>query len=119
MSICLEKSDFEELGDSMLNGFDKRVASLPPDMCLPFHEEARQLEIEILGIHKLVVLGARREDNLSGVALLWELMVNLCDASTQRLVKLVELHPQCGAQIYYDRLLDLRNKCQRLQLMHS
>jgi len=119
MTACLAKSDFDKLANSMLDGFDQRVALLPKEMCAPFHEEARQLETELLGIHKLVVLCVRREEDLTCVSRLWELMVSLCDASAKRLGKLVKMHPQCGAQIYYDRLLDLRNKCQRLQQMHS
>jgi hypothetical protein len=88
-------------------------------MCSPFHEEARQLEVEILGIHNLVVSCVRREDDLSRVSVMWEMMVNLCDASARRLMGLVAAHPESGAEVYYNRLQYLRNKCQRLQRMHS
>ena len=46
-------------------------------------------------------------------------MVEMCDEFLRRLSGLKERHPYCGAEIYYDRVLDLRNKCKRLQEMHS
>jgi hypothetical protein len=119
MSECLVKSDFQTLGKSMLEGFDRRVASIPNDLCAPFHGEARQLETELLTLHKMVTLCVRREEDLTNVSIYWDAMVRLCDNSAKHLGKLVANHPYCGAQVYYDRILDLRNKCHRLQQMHS
>ena len=81
--------------------------------------EARQLEAELLGLHKTVALCARRQEDLAAVSELWGLMVELCDLSATKLGGVVQKHPQCGAQVYYDRILDLRNRCQRLKMMHS
>jgi hypothetical protein len=103
----------------MLATFDRRVAQIPADLCAPFHEEARQLETTLLTIHGMASLLARKEQDLANISGIWGAMVDLCDASTKKLAELVRKHPYCGAQLYYDRLLDLRNRCQRLQQMHS
>jgi hypothetical protein len=119
MKSCLAESDLQNLGNEMLQGFDRRVAAIPKDLCAPFHSEARQLETELLTIYKFVALAARREEDLSQVARAWGMMVTVCDQSAKHLNVLVEQHPYCGADAYYDRVLDLRNKCHRLQQMHS
>lgn len=103
----------------MLSGFDERVASIPKDLCAPFYQEARGLEIELLTIYRVVVLYVRKENDLGQIAACWALMVKICDDSAARLGRLCALHPICGAEMYYDRVLDLRNKCQRLQKLHS
>jgi len=119
MSSCLTKLELKELGDSKIQAFDKRIASIPGDLCAPFHQEARQLEIELLTIYSFVVLGVRKELDLSIVASAWGAMVEMCDAVGKSLVKLHQQHPYCGAGAYYDSVLDLRNKCHRLQKMHQ
>ena len=119
MKSCLAESDLQNLGDEMLQGFERRVAAIPKDLCAPVHSEARQLETELLTIYKFVALAARREEDLSQIAKAWDMMVKVCDESAKRLNDLVKQHPYCGANAYYDRVLDLRNKCQRLQTMHS
>jgi len=100
--------------------FDKRVASLPPELCAPFHQEARQLDAELLTIYKMTALcNKEEEEDLDKVSSRWGAMVKICDGSIKRLGELTRQHPQCGADWYYDRMLDLRNKCLRLQKMHS
>ena len=119
MNSCLAESDLLDLGNEMLAGFERRVAAIPTDLCAPFHSEARQLETELLTIYKFVALATRREEDLSRVAKSWEMLVKVCDEAARRLNVLVTQHPDCGANSYHDRVLDLRNKCQRLQQMHS
>ncbi|HEV2392122.1 MAG TPA: hypothetical protein VG146_07135 [Verrucomicrobiae bacterium] len=67
-------------------------------------------------MHKMTV---RREENLERVAARWGYMVGLCDQALSRLETLAEEHPACGAVIYYDRVFQLKGKCQRLQEMHT
>lgn len=119
MNSCLAESDLQDLGNEMLAGFERRVAAIPSDLCAPFHTEARQLETELLSIYKFVALCARKADDLAQIARAWALMVHVCDESAKCLNHLLQQHPACGADTYYDRVLDLRNKCQRLQQMHS
>ena len=119
MSSCLTRLELKELGDSKIQAFDKRVASIPEDLCAPFHQEARQLETELLTIYGFVVLAVRKEQDLSAIADVWAGMVAMCDAFALNLNALVNKHPDCGAASYYDKVLDLRNKCSRLQQMHS
>ena len=118
MADCISISSIEELGQSVLVDFDKRVASLPEQLSAPFHQEARQLEAELLTIYKMTALCAKEEEDLAKISALWGAMVDICDGSTKRLGELTNRHPQCGAEWYYDRMLDLRNKCLRLQKMH-
>ena len=78
-----------------------------------------RLEGELLTIYKFVVKIVRREDDLDKVASWWATMVSQCDEFAKRLRDLSLAQPDCGASFFYDRVLDLRNKCQRLQKMHS
>jgi hypothetical protein len=101
MTECLGESDVKELAESTLAGFDQEVASLPQELCVPFNQAAMRLEGELLTIYKFVVRIVRREEDLEKIARWWGTMV------TQ------------WADFFYDRVLDLRNKCQRLRQMHS
>ena len=92
---------------------------IPEDLYAPFHDEARQLETELLMLYKTTVLCVRREENIDAVSKRWAEMVEICDASIARLRKLSNTHPACGADIYYGRVLELRSKCKRLQEMHQ
>jgi hypothetical protein len=119
MDNCLTGNDFRELGDSVMLDFDRRIAKIPADLCGPFHNAASGLEEGLLNIYKVIVLHVRHLDDLERVAEAWGLMVLVCDEAAKKLHLLHETHPYCGAQYYYDRVLDLRNKCQRIQKMHS
>lgn len=119
MKECLTSVDLQELGDSSIVEFDKRIASIPNDLCGPFHQEARQLEVELLTLYKVIAITTKKEEDLNAVAKAWEAMVAMCDKFAKSLQELTDLHPYCGADYYYDRVLDLRNKCKRLQMMHS
>jgi hypothetical protein len=116
---CFSASSIEELGQSMVDGFDQRMSSIPQDLCAPFHMEARQVEAELITIYKMVVLCVRQSEDVNQIAEFWKLMISVCDTVIVRLSKLVAAHPHCGADCYYDRVLDLRNKCKRLHEMHS
>ena len=119
MKECLKDSDLLELTEESLASFDQRLAMIPEELCAPFHQEARQLDAELLTVYRVVVLCTKREDDLERVSRWWATMVLVCDAFALRLGKLVKSHPACGAEQYYDRVLELRSKCLRLQKMHS
>jgi|KBSMisStaDraftv2_1062788.scaffolds.fasta_scaffold1361381_1 hypothetical protein len=112
-------SDLDELAESTLASFDSRVSGLPEELCVAFHEEARTLESQLLMIYKMVALCARREDDLDHIAELWGHMVSVCDRASEKLQNLLKAHPYCGADVYQDRMLDLRNRCHRLQETHA
>ena len=103
----------------MVADFRRRVAGLAPDPCYPFHQEAGRLEAELLTVYKMAALAARREQDLNCVSAIWGTLLGVCDAVARELNMLIQRHPACGADEYYDRVLDLRNKCNRLQQMHS
>jgi len=118
-NTCLPDAELKELGDSMILGFERRIASIPQDLCGAFHQEARQLETELLSIYKMVALCVKKEEDLSIVSSRWGAMVQMCHDFARQLHQLSQQHPTCGAEVYYDRVLDLTNKCQRLQQIHS
>jgi len=119
MNQTLVESDLLVLSNGTLAAFDQRVAAIPRDLSAPFHEEARQLEAELLTVYRVAVLCTKTEDDLDRVAQWWGAMVRVCDEFAGRLSKLVREYPHCGAEQYYDRVLELRSKCERLQKMHS
>jgi hypothetical protein len=119
MNNCLEVADFKELGNQFVGDFDRRIAAIPDDMRGPFHDEARYLESQLLTVYQVVVTLARKSENLSQIAAWWKSMAEICDYAIARLGDLDQCHPGCGTDQYRDRLLDLRNKCSRLQQMHS
>jgi hypothetical protein len=119
MNTCIEVSDLEELTDSMVKDFERGVAGIPSELCAPFHSEAKKLEGQLLSIYRMVAMIARREQDLSRISTWWGAIVAMCDAFAEQLRDLAKKHPHCGADSYYDRVLDLRNKCLRLQQMHS
>lgn len=113
MTGCIAHSDLKEMGDSMIAEYERRIESLPTDLCSAFHQEARNIETQLLVVYKMVALCVRKEpdDNLGVIADWWKIMVDICDAFAVRIAALTEKHPSCGAEVYYDRVLDLRNKC--------
>ena len=118
MTDCVAESHLQELGESAVADYDRRVAAIPADLCAPFNIEAMRLEDELIRIYKLVVLCVREEQDLGKVASAWGFMVRMCDRFAERLLQLNVAHPTCGANFYYDKILDLRSKCKRLQDMH-
>ncbi len=119
MKECLTDSDLLELSQGSLTSFEQRLAAIPKDRAAPLPEEVRQLDTELLTVYRVVVLCTKREEDLARVSKWWETMVHVCDDFAMRLSKLVAAHPACGAEQYYDRVLELRSKCLRLQKMHS
>ncbi|HZM02433.1 MAG TPA: hypothetical protein VFC44_05380 [Candidatus Saccharimonadales bacterium] len=118
MSNCATTSQLQQLGNSALGEFDSRIAEIPVGLCAAFQIEGMRLEDQLLVIYRLVVLCVREEDDLDKVASSWGFMVEICDLFAKKLYQLNEDQPACGAQQYYDRILDLRNTCRRLQEMH-
>jgi hypothetical protein len=119
MNSCISESDLRVLGDQMIQDFERRVESLPAALCVPFHNEARQLETELLFVYRFVALTVQKEMDLEKIGNLWGLMVSVCDSCAEKISVLNEQHPYCGADTYHDRILDLRNRCERLRKMHS
>jgi len=103
----------------MVSESNRRIASIPDDLCAPFHTEARDLESNLLTIYRLCAMLARKEQDLKEIAQIWGGMIGLCDTVAAVLNNLAQKHPQCGAGSYYDRVLDLRNKCNRLKTLHE
>jgi hypothetical protein len=116
---CISASNIETLGRATLHEFDIRIAEMPKDLCAPFYQEAGQLEAQFLMLYQMTVLCNKGNEDLDEIASVWGVMVSLSDECSKSLSRLSQAHPNCGASIYHDRMLDMRNKCQRLQKMHA
>jgi hypothetical protein len=119
MSACFDTKDVQELSNATLAESDKRLSTIPADMCAPFFAEASNLQQQLLSVYRTVVLCVRKEDDVDRVGGWWQIMVEVCDQFARRLLALHRDHPNCGAGMFYDAVLDLRNRCQRLREMHS
>ena len=118
MSACFDTSDILELSRATLEETNRRLSEIPAALCAPFFAEASNLEQQLIGMYRTVARCVRKEDDLDRIAGWWEAMTKVCDEFGGRLAKLCEEHPQCGSEFFYNRVLDLRNKCQRLREMH-
>jgi hypothetical protein len=117
--ICVTECDLTGIAEDDLNRFDKAVSGIPVDACSLFHDEASRLEAGLLGVYRVVVAMVRQEEEMEKVAACWATMVGICDKYAERLGAFHKEHPACGAGFFYDRILDLRNKCGRLRDLHS
>lgn len=116
MSNCA--SNLGLVAEPALADFDRRLASLDVDRCSEFFQEARQLDSQLLCIYRMAVVCARGAEDLAEVVAVWAMMGRICDKACQRLHALHKRHPSCGADFYYNRILDMRNKCRHLETMH-
>jgi predicted Zn-dependent protease with MMP-like domain len=119
MSACFDTSDVWELSRAALDEADRRLSEIAADLCAPFYFEAGNLEQQLLGVYRTVALCVRKEDDLGKIAAWWRAMTEACDEFAGRLAGLCQEHPQCGSEFFYNRVLDLRNKCRRLQETHA
>jgi len=116
---CVTDCDLKSIAESEITRFDKSVATLPVDACSLFYEEASRLEAGLLGVYSMMATLVKQEEDLEKIAGCWAAMVMICDRYAERLGAFGKEHPVCGAGFFYDRILDLRNKCARLQELHS
>ena len=119
MNVGFDTSDVLELSRATLEEANRRISEIPADLCAPFYTEASNLEQHLLGIYRTVALCVRKQDDLRKIAAWWRAMTNVCDEFAGRLAMLCREHPECGSEFFYDRVLDLGNKCRRLQELHS
>lgn len=115
---CVTDCDLRGIAKNDITRFDKAVAAIPADSCSLFHDEASRLEAGLLGVYRVVATMVRQEEEMDKVAECWGAMVAVCDTYAERLGTFHQEHPSCGAGFFYDRILDLRNKCARLQALH-
>ena len=118
MSTCFDTSDVFQLSEASLADTERRLSEIPAELCAPFYAEADKLEQQLLGVYRIVALCVRKEDDLDSVTGWWDTMTKICDLFAARLNKLCEAHPYCGAEVFYDSVLDLRNRCLRLANLH-
>lgn len=115
--MILELSDLEKLKDSALKSFVDRMASVDPQICWEFDVEVARLESQLVQLYAFAAMAAKREETLEGTAEIWAAMVSICDAIAQTMSEFCKQHSASMAS--HDRILDLRNKCMRLQQLHA
>ena len=116
--LCVTPEGLQKISESSLEDFDRKIGGIPPDDCLPFNQAAGNLEAELNHSYRFVATIGRGLDDLDEISQLWESFVKICDQYAKRLHDLHQAHPICGADYFYDRVLDLRNKCKRLVELH-
>src|SRR5882724_9865460 len=109
MVLCLDDQDLQELSNDSLQSFEKQISLIPSDLCAPFYVAEGSLQSQLLVLYRLVVLCAKKEEDLDKVALMWSNMTRVCDEFIIHLEGLVKQHPYCGVEYYRDRFLDVRN----------
>ena len=77
--------------------------------------EAARIEERVLSIYRVAAMSAKTtgDDDVAGI---WHAMAEVCDHACKLLTELKSRSPQCG--VSHDRILDIRNRCQRLAEWH-
>ncbi len=119
MQTCQYELHIENVSNHTLQAFDENVAKIPDHLCGAFYEAARELEAQLITIYRFVISIVDDLDEMETEGTMWKEMVKVCDKFSGKLESLVNNHPTCGAGFYRDRILDLRNKCNRLAKLHS
>lgn len=119
MNACFGEAEVELISGQIRSRFSSHVGELNDDFCAPYRQFAGQLCEGLEVCAGFVAQSARHEDDLAVIADNWRAMGKSCDQSLVLLQNLREKHPNCGAEYYMDRVLDLKSRCQRLCEMHS
>jgi len=115
---CFTESDVQELGEQCLPNLI--VGSCPPeDLCAPFHDEARQLETELMSLYRATVMCVRREEDINRVAARWGEMVEICEGVLLGFKRYQKSTLAAGRVFTMTAFLNSEAKCRRLQEMHQ
>ena len=113
--MTIDLSDLERIRDTALQEFEQRVNAADPGISVDL--EVARLESQLLQLYRLAAMAARREETLEQTSALWAVVVGICDAFALKVSARCAQQPLCSAA--HDRILDLRNKCRRLQDLHG
>lgn len=109
----------ETIGKTQVDDFAKDWRKAPDDKCWWFNSRAQQLETELLATYRTTVILTKEMEDLGEIAKSWEAMVSTCKKAVAELQQLIEVHPDCNAEVYRDGILDLGARCLRLKELHS
>jgi hypothetical protein len=115
--LCVTPEGLQQICEAALRNFDRRLVDAS-ESCLQFNLAASTLEAELKQSYRFMASMARQLEDLDQIARLWDAFVVMCDKYAEKLRSLDQAHPFCGADQFYDRVLDLRNKSQRLADLH-
>ena len=73
-----------------------------------------QMALKAAGSRAAMSARTAGDDAVTGI---WQAMAEVCDHACKLLTELKSRWPQCG--VSHDRILDIRNRCQRLAEWHS
>ncbi len=113
----LDIDDITAIKDSALKVFDNSIAAADSSECWGVNDAVTRLETQLLQLYGIVVLALKHEEDLAVIAQNWGNMVTVCDDVALKIGSLGEEHPYCS--VSHDKILDLRNRCARLQNLHS
>src|SRR5207247_6220932 len=84
-----------------------------PGACAAFSRQTRIVEGVVSQTYAIAASLARKAGDLNEVAETWRGMGEFCEAALQRLAKLKEKYPRCGALELYDLVLDYKLACDK------
>jgi hypothetical protein len=98
--------------------FDDTLRDCPLDSSTRLQDAAIRIESAIKVVYRVTALEARAIEDMHEISRLWGTMSQICRDAVKKLGSISDKNRDCGVGIYIDRILDLANKCQRLQEMH-
>jgi hypothetical protein len=109
--MIAEAAELSQLWDASTSEHLTDSASAPAPSL-----EAARIEERVLSIYRVAAMSAKTaaDDDVAGI---WQAMAEVCDHACKLLTTLKGRWPQCG--VSHDRILDIRNRCQRLAEWHS
>ena len=115
--LLLLLSDLEQMGQSVLNEFNRSVAHFGATESHDFERQVQRLEAKLEQLYAVAATMARRETELNNVADIWARMVSISDAIAQAVADLQKKQP--AKAVSFDRILDIRNECEENRALHA
>jgi hypothetical protein len=78
-----------------------------------FSRQTRVVEGVVTQTYAVAASLARKAEDLEEVAEIWRRTGEFCQSALQRLAKLKEKYPHCGAPELYDLVLDFKLACEK------
>ena len=114
--MTLELSDLDTIKNNALKKFEERVGSAKENR-EEIEREVFKLESQLEQLYSFTAAAARREQDVSKTAELWDSLVKTCDSFAGRIFQLSQQYSLGTAA--YDSILDIRSAAEELRVLHS
>lgn len=117
MKACLSFDEVLALGQPQLLEMQRVGDAYPsadvPGACAAFSRQTRVVEGVVTQTYAIAASLARKAEDLNEVAEIWRRTGEFCQSALQRLTKLKDKYPKCGAPELYDLVLDYKLACDK------